>query len=54
MADELIDIVVQAAADVAIDQAAKRRRWVRIVRGIWSLAFLAFIVFLVWMTVTHS
>lgn len=54
MIDDLIGIAVAAATDIAIDKAAKRRRWARILKAISGLLFLALIIALIYVTVKYS
>lgn len=54
MADDLLGLIAAAVADVAIEKAAKRRRWVRILSAIGSLLFLAVIAGLIYVTVKYS
>jgi hypothetical protein len=54
MIDDLVEIAVAASADVAIDKAAKRHRWVRILRAIFGLLFFVLIFALVFVTIKLS
>lgn len=54
MIDELADLAAAVAVDVAADKAAKKRRWLRIIRGIAGLFFLALMVALVYVTIRYS
>jgi threonine/homoserine/homoserine lactone efflux protein len=54
MIDDLADLAVAAVADVAIDKAAKRHRWVRILRACIGLVFIALVVGLVYITFKYS
>ena len=54
MIDDLVEIAVAASADIAIDKAAKRHRWMRILRAIVGLLFFALIGVLIYVTVKYS
>ena len=54
MADDFLGLIAAAAADIAIANAAKRRRWVRILNVIGSLLVVALIVALIYVTVKYS
>ena len=54
MIDELVELTLAASADVAIDKASKRHRWVRILRAIIGLLFLVLIIGLIYITVKYS
>jgi len=52
--DFIIEIASAAAADMAIDKAAKKRRWVRVLRAMSGLLFLALIAGAIYVTVKYS
>jgi hypothetical protein len=52
--DDIVEIAVAASADIAIDKAAKRHRWVRIMRAIIGLLFFALIFALIFVTFKYS
>lgn len=54
MIDDLTDLAAAVVVDVAADNAAKKRRWLRILRGIAGLLFLALMVVLVYVTIRYS
>ncbi|MBI4996890.1 MAG: hypothetical protein HZA64_14765 [Rhodocyclales bacterium] len=54
MIDDLAELAIAASIDVAAEKAAKKHRWVRIVRGFVALLFLAALVGLVFITVRYS
>lgn len=54
MIDDLVGFAVAAAADLVIDKAAKRRRWVRILKAMGGLLFTALIIGLIYVTVRYS
>lgn len=54
MIDDLIDIAGLAAADIAIDKAAKKRRWVRVAKVVGGLLFLAMLASAIYITVKFS
>jgi hypothetical protein len=54
MADEFLGLIVAAVADVAIEKAAKRRRWVRVLSSIGSMLFLGLIAGLIYVTFKYS
>jgi len=54
MIDDLLDIAGLAGADIAIDKAAKKRRWVRVAKVVGSLLFLALIASAIYVTVKYS
>jgi hypothetical protein len=54
MADDFLGVIAAAAADIAIQRAAKRRRWVRIISAISSLLLVVFIGGLIYVTVRYS
>lgn len=54
MIDDMVEIVVAASADIAIDKAVKRHRWVRVMRVIMGLLFFALIFALIFVTFKYS
>lgn len=54
MIDDLVELAVAAATDVETERAAKKYRWVRIVKVIVGLLFLAAIVGLIYITFKFS
>jgi hypothetical protein len=54
MIDDLIELAVAAAIDVEVEKAAKKHRWVRILRALVGLFFLALIVGVIYVTVKYS
>jgi hypothetical protein len=50
MIDDIVEIAVAASTDVVVDKAAKRHRWVRILRAIFGLFFFVLIFALVYVT----
>jgi hypothetical protein len=54
MIDDFIEITGLAVADIAVDKAAKKRRWIRGVKVISGLLFLALIASAVYVTVKYS
>jgi hypothetical protein len=54
MIDDLIEIVGAAAADIAIDKTAQKRRWVRALKAISGLLILALIAGAIYVTVKYS
>jgi len=54
MIDDLVELAGLAATDIAIDRAAKKRRWVRVARAVAGLLFLALIVSVIYVTVKYS
>ncbi len=54
MADDIVEIIVAASADIAIDKAAKRHRWARILRATTGLLFWLLIFVLIYITVKLS
>ena len=54
MIDNIVELAVAASADVAINKAAKRHRWVRIFKAAIGLLFFALVVALVYITVKYS
>lgn len=54
MADDLIGLAVAAAADIVIDQSAKRRRWARALRVPGGTLFVVLIGALIFVTVRYS
>lgn len=54
MIDDIVEIAVATSVDIAIDKAAKRHRWVRIMRAIMGLLFLALIFAFIFVTFKYS
>ena len=54
MADDLLDIAVAVAADVAIDKAAKRHLWVRALRAVAGVLLFGIIATAIFMTFWYS
>lgn len=54
MIDDIVEIAVAASADIAIDKAAKRHRWARILRAAIGLLFFALIFALIFVTFKYS
>lgn len=54
MIDDIVEMAIAASADVAINRAAKRHRWVRIFQAVIWLAFLIALVALIYVTVKYS
>ena len=54
MIDDLVELAVAAAIDVEAEKAAKKHRWVRILRALVGLIFLALIVGAIYVTVRYS
>ncbi len=54
MIDDLVELAVVAAIDVEVDKAAKKHRWVRVLRATIGLLFLYAIVALIYLTVKYS
>lgn len=54
MIDDMVEIIAAASADTAIDKAAKRHRWVRIMRAIIGLLFFALVFALFFITFKYS
>ncbi|HYN53127.1 MAG TPA: hypothetical protein VES38_00290 [Methylotenera sp.] len=54
MIDDLVEFAIAASADIAIDKASKRRRWVRILRALGGLLLFAIIMALIYVTFKYS
>ena len=54
MIDDLIGFAAAAATDIAIDKAAKRSRWMRVLRAIGGLIFVALLIALIYVTLKYS
>lgn len=54
MIDDLAELAIAASIDVAAENAAKKHRWVRIVRGLVALLFLAVLIGAIYITVKYS
>lgn len=54
MIDDLAEFAVSAVIDVEAEKAAKRHRWVRILRGIIGLLFIVAIAGLIYLTFKYS
>jgi hypothetical protein len=54
MIDDLAEFAVAAAIDVEVEKAAKKHRWVRILRALFGLFFFALIVGAIYVTVKYS
>jgi len=54
MLDDLAEFAIAATVDVAIEKAARKRRWVSIVRAMIGLLFLAVIAAAIYVTVRYS
>lgn len=54
MIDDLVELAVAAAIDVEAEKAAKKHRWVRILRGLVGLLFFALIVAAIYITFKYS
>ncbi|MEK6663954.1 MAG: hypothetical protein AABY73_08840 [Pseudomonadota bacterium] len=54
MIDDLIGFAAAAATDIAIDKAAKRSRWARILKMFGGLLFVALVIALIYVTVKYS
>jgi hypothetical protein len=52
--DDIVEVAVATAIDVAADKAARRYRWVRVLRGIGGLLFILLIGALVFVTLKYS
>jgi hypothetical protein len=53
MTDDLIEVAGAVAADIAIDKAAKKQRWVRSVKVVIGLLYLALIASAAYVTVKY-
>jgi len=54
MIDDLVELAVAAAIDVEAEKAAKKHRWVRILRALVGVFFFALIVGAIYITVKYS
>lgn len=54
MIDDLVTLAIAASADIAIEKAAKVRRWVHILRAIGGLLFFALIITAIYVTFKYS
>ncbi|MGV8991880.1 MAG: hypothetical protein ACOH1Q_10825 [Thiobacillus sp.] len=54
MIEDIVELVSYAAADIAIDKAAKKRRWVKVVKYVGALLFLVLIASAIYVTVRYS
>lgn len=54
MIDDLVELAVAAAVDVETEKAAKKHRWVRILRALVGLLFFALIVAAIYITFKYS
>ena len=54
MIDDLAGLAVAAATDVALAQAAKKRRWVRFVQAGIGLVFIVLVGGLIYITFRYS
>jgi hypothetical protein len=54
MIDDLVELSVVAAVDVEVEKAAKKHRWVRILRAIFALLVFSALVGLIYITVKYS
>jgi hypothetical protein len=54
MLDNLVEIVSYAAADIAIEKAAKKRRWVRVIKIVGAVLFLVLIASAIYVTVKYT
>ena len=52
--DDLVELVAAVTADIAIEETAKRRRWVRVFQIIGGIIFLGLIVGVVYITIKYS
>ncbi len=52
--DDLVELAAAAAIDVEAEKAAKKHRWVRILRVLVGVLFFALIVGAVYITVKYS
>ena len=52
--DDLLELVAAVTADVAIEETAKRRRWVRIFQLIGGVLFICLIAGVVYITIKYS
>jgi hypothetical protein len=54
MIDDIVEIAVATSADIAMDKAATRHRWVHIMRVIIGLLLLALFFALIFVTFKYS
>ena len=54
MIDDLVGLAVAAAIDIEAEKAAKKHRWVRILRALVGLFFVALIVAAIYITFKYS
>ena len=54
MIDDIVEMAIAASADVALNRAAKRHRWVSIFQAAIGLVFFAVLVALIYVTVKYS
>jgi hypothetical protein len=54
MIDDVVEVAVATASDMAVDKAARRHPWVRGLRAIGGLLFILLIVALVFVTLKYS
>ncbi len=54
MIDDLVGLAVAAAIDIEAEKAAKKHRWVRVLRAFVGLVFLALIVGAIYITFKYS
>jgi hypothetical protein len=54
MLDDLVEMVSYSAADIAIEKAAKKRRWVRIIKVASAMLFLVLIAGAIYVTVKYT
>ena len=51
---DLIELVAAVSADIAIEETAKRSRWVRVFKIIVGVIFLGLIASVVYITIKYS
>lgn len=54
MIDDLVDLAIAAAVDVEAAKAAKKHRWVRIVRALGGVVFIGLVVAVIYITFKYS
>ena len=54
MIDDLVELAVLAVIDVEAEKAAKKHRWVRILRAFVGILFLSLIVGVIYVTIKYS
>lgn len=54
MIDDLIELAVLTAIDVEAEKAAKKHRWVRVLRALVGMLFLSIIVGAIYVTMKYS